>query len=562
MTMSAPSLPGPGWVSDWPGRYTSELDALRRAGTSFKIDEEKLAAGELVIDIDWLAGTRHLRLKAVYPESFPWTRPQVFLDAPMADLPEHHCNPISGELCLLGRDTKQWNVQWTLQELLERQLEAALDRSGDEDPQAEPVEVWWNGVSPPGAGFCLVDSSWRPERAQKGTLKIAYAYKSKDDLRMRACAIEASAPGFSASFEPPVPGLKNTTTVPWMHLDRPLQPDRAGVVLCEAINIYGLMPSQPFPLESGIKGQACAFSYPMETAHGVTGTGWLFAYVVMRPEAQRKKLKLMPEVLQTLRAGSADLAIRDPSAAPLVGKRIVVAGIGAIGAPIALGLARSGCSRLGIIDHDTVEPGNSIRWVAGYPTWGLGKTAALKALIETHHPACEVDAYPLVIGGAGEKVAAALAGADLVIDATAAYGPGMWLGAHCKKIGVPLLTAMAWADDAVEGGLVGVHRPTSGCPHCLDFLEARGVVPSLGPRGAEPRLQPAGCGERTFRGSGHDLQEISLQALRMVPAALSETTLSVVAALSFEATTFGLRLPRWDLYEAPPADECGCIGRG
>ena len=232
--------------------------------------------------------------------------------------------------------------------------------------------------------------------------------------------------------------------------------------------------------------------YPMEVAHGVAGTGWLFAYAVVQPDAQRKKLQPKLEVLQTLRAGSEDLAVRDPSATPLAGKRIVIAGVGAIGAPIALGLARSGCSRLGVIDHDLVEPGNSIRWVAGYPTWGLNKSAALKAFIETHHPGCKVDAYPLVIGGAGEEVAAALAGADLVIDATAAYGPGMWLGAHCRQVGVPLLAAMAWADGAVEGGIVGLHVPASGCPHCLDFLEAGGGVPPLGPRGAEPQLQPAG----------------------------------------------------------------------
>lgn len=561
MTSEAPRLPVPSWDREWEGRFEAELEALRRAGTRYEIDHGRLAEGALEMELDWVGPPLPLRLRAVFPESFPWTRPTVSIEDTSTELPSRHCSPMDGQLCLLGRDTRQWNPLWTLQELLDRQLAAALEGGGEEDPQAEPMEVWWNGFAAEETGYCLVDSAWDPGSAGEGRLTLAYSYGHGLLPAFRACAAAASKPGFSARFDPPLP-LPRTATIPWLHLDSPFAPRRDRNVLAELIAGHPSLSRSPaIPLDGSRHGRLFALSYPMEVERGRNGAGWLFAFVPGKHLLSRSGRAMDVRILQTLRAGPADLRARDPGAAVLAGKRVVVVGAGAIGAPIVLGLARGGVARLDVVDHDRVEPGNAVRWVAGVPAWGLGKAETLKAMIEEHHPACRVVAHRSAIGAPGPDVAPILADADLVVDATAAYGPGLWLGSTCKALGVPLLAAMAWADGAVEGGAVALHAPAGGCPHCLQFAQHGGEVPSFGDPSAEPRLQPPGCAERTFLGSGDDLQEVALQALRMVPAALAEPSSSVVATLRFVTGPLGIRSPRWRTMGFTSSERCGCSTR-
>ena len=137
-------------------------------------DPDALRVGRLAVTFDWPLGADILTLKAVYPDTFPRLRPGVFLIDGLDPWPERHVNPHDGNLCLLGRDSRQWMSRWTLRQLLDEQLEDAIRGGGEEDLQGEPAEVWWNSAGAPGA-YCLIDSAWDPGNVRQGTLQLRYA---------------------------------------------------------------------------------------------------------------------------------------------------------------------------------------------------------------------------------------------------------------------------------------------------------------------------------------------------------------------------------------------------
>lgn len=137
------------WDAHWPGRYQAELDALHEATAQYRVDPTELAQGRLVIDIAWSMDGKTVHLRAMYPDSFPRLRPQARLMSSPSDWPKRHVSPLDGNLCLLGRDSAQWNPQWTLARLLDEKLKEALAGSPDEDAQGEPVEFWWNFLAHP-----------------------------------------------------------------------------------------------------------------------------------------------------------------------------------------------------------------------------------------------------------------------------------------------------------------------------------------------------------------------------------------------------------------------------
>ncbi|TGT04031.1 hypothetical protein EN856_36315, partial [Mesorhizobium sp. M8A.F.Ca.ET.213.01.1.1] len=90
-------------------------------------------------------------------------------------------------------------------------------------------------------------------------------------------------------------------------------------------------------------------------------------------------------IIPTYRAGATDIGDRVASVCIFKNKVIAIFGMGAIGAPVAIELALNGCSHLIVIDHDIVEPGNSIRWPLGATAWGMRKTTAVKQHVESEY---------------------------------------------------------------------------------------------------------------------------------------------------------------------------------
>ena len=149
---------------------------------------------------------------------------------------------------------------------------------------------------------------------------------------------------------------------------------------------------------------------------------------------------------------------------------------------------------------------------------------------------------------------------DLVVDAAASDGVTNTLSDHCRDHELPLV--VLFASPTVEGGVVARFDPMDGCPVCLQHSwhsEAIGKPPGLNQEAG--LQQPPGCAELTFTGASYDLQELSLQAIRLAVETLGEldgTSGSLVQTLSL-VDADGQRVPpRWRSDPLPKHPDCSC----
>ncbi|WP_162240860.1 ThiF family adenylyltransferase [Bradyrhizobium tropiciagri] len=566
------------------------MEAFAKAGVSPKVDEMVLADGRLELTFDWPLGDRMIPLHAIYPDGYPEARPHINLTDP-ALFPGRHCSPLDGNLCLLGRDTRQWQPDWTVPELLKKQLQKAMEAGGEEDPQGEPAEVWWNTLAPP-ESYCLIDSDWSLLDAKgPGILRIVYVSHADNDsgLPVLRALVERvfDAEGKEiATWKGPMPSALRGTVrkmdIAWVRSPKQLMPPRIvdqGSGLGEFMNgRFDL--TQAFDVAPGVRGQLVATLYPTETEFRKhDGETWLFVLVHGKLAAFYPRKKALPRgkkapetfslVIRTLRAGTSDIISRAPAAAALATKSVALLGTGAIGAPLAIELARNGIRKLTLMDYDIVEPGNTVRWPLGSSAWGLPKGQALADFIEREYPATEVSYIPHCIGtyspqtcmGDDTALDKALEGVDLAIDATAAYGPTTLIQGFARSRSLPLLTL--FGSPTLGGGAVVLSVPDSGCYVCLEcaWKDEPNVIPApLGMFDEGELIQPPGCAERTFSGTFCDLQELSLQAMRVVIGLFGRNNIpssSVVYTLSFRDED-GVRVPAWRTDALPRNPKCSC----
>ncbi len=225
------------------------------------------------------------------------------------------------------------------------------------------------------------------------------------------------------------------------------------------------------------------------------------------------------------RAAPSDLSVRIPQLAPLAGHTAALFGLGALGAPLAIELARCGIGELRILDQDFVEPATVVRWPLGLPAAGLAKAEALANFIGSHYPFTTVKALSYSIGAApaddpGEDpLEEMVEGASILIDATAEVGIQHFLSDMAAAKGLPFL--LLDASYGAWGGTICRVRPgiTAGCWMCFRHAIMEGTIPDA-PADPNGEVQPVGCADPTFTGASFDLGMISLQAARLVVSTL------------------------------------------
>jgi len=261
-----------------------------------------------------------------------------------------------------------------------------------------------------------------------------------------------------------------------------------------------------------------------EVQQGVTGDAWMFLVRLK----QEKTQVCRTDLVRAGRAGRIDFDMRTPTLSFLHDRRITIVGLGSVGAPIAIELARSGIGKLSLIDFDFVEPGSVVRWPLGNSAFGLQKTAALKQFISLNYSFTKVDPVEYRLGShpidPNANPQKALSEADILIDATAEFGVHQFLSDYARISKKPFL--YAYLTPGGYGGLVACIDSTKkmGCWHCLQIglLDTKSIPEP--PFLENGDVQPVGCAERTSLFPGFDSTEISLQATRMAISALSKGT--------------------------------------
>lgn len=557
------------WDGRWPGAFAHELAPLRaKAGASLRIDEDALEQGRLIVEFDWPLDGRLIALRAIYPDTYPRLRPTVCLRGDPAAFPKRHCSPSDGSLCLLGRDSRQWRQQWTLCDLLDHQLADALGDTGAQDPQGEPAEFWWNGHGLPNS-YCLIDSAWTLGSAVRGELRLRYSHhlgvNDLPEFKALVSEVRDENGKTRATWSAPVPSAiqagSREATVPWIFVDEFLLPTAVEAQIDELLKRFETNASVQ-KLSSEMSVQWFAVAYKTELQQGANGLGWLFLTAYGRRQAFQQNKSKRLAIVRTYRAGEGDVGVRATSFQLLRDKKAAVFGLGALGAPVALELARNGCGLLRLIDHDVVEPGNSIRWPLGASAWGAAKSISLPSFTQQEYPWANVEHWSHNIGVEGGDDALlkqVLEGVDIVVDATASYGVCTILSDYCRERGIPLIAL--YASPPVAGGVVARFSPGSGCPTCLEFAHHNGSIPRAPGFGDETGLQqPPGCAERTFTGASFDLTELSLEAVRLLVETFNDpsaSSVSIVHTLSLVAD--GRRSPpSWHVDRLAKAQGCSC----
>lgn len=561
------------WWDNYPGTLHEEITALERAGITFEVREDLKAQGLLQIDAVVGLNGETIEVEVVYPDYYPFVRFEVF--APKLELPRHQ-NPFEKNLCLIARATQNWEIDDTAADFLTKRLPLVLEAgrapagtsSVPEDPQGEPMSSYY--PSWPGA-MILIDSSWRvPADVDRGWLKIlleqppvglAEAGANKVPIVRGAVAqimdssrtvlIEAE-PAMLATIENPV-----AVTARWLRLNPPPpagQPNpflAFGRAFDEAWGA-GAVTNSYDRYNIGLAGVL----FNEELAEATTGDGWLFHVQV---KGRGKRDEYLSYMARAGRAGREDLGARVPELAGLHDKKVLIVGVGGIGAPTAIELARAGLGELRLIDSDYIDPGTAVRYPFGLASAGMPKVKAIDLWLSRNLPYTTVRAYETRIGHwrrnpelrpEQEIWNEALDGVDLVVDTTAERGLHYLVAHLARARGLPYIEAATRA--GAWGGVLARIRPgdDSPCWLCYQYgLEERAeqdqpIAPSADPQGD---TQPAGCADPTFTGAGFDVAAYALALARFVAGTL------------LEGESSGYPNPPWDIAICNLRDSAGIL---
>lgn len=262
------------------------------------------------------------------------------------------------------------------------------------------------------------------------------------------------------------------------------------------------------------------------------------------------QVKTEHQFQRAARYGGDDVAERIPELFPLCEKKVAVFGLGCVGAPSAIELARAGVGHIAILDSDFVDPPTTTRWPLGISAAGLNKVDVISDFIRRNYPYTKVTQYLHRLGAARlghptdrsdhQVLREMLQTTDLIYDATAEFGVQHVLSEHAWQMKIPYVSV-----DATQGGWGGrVFRSkpngVAGCWICFQkaLTEGRIEPPPYNPAGS---VQPQGCGDPTFTGAGFDLLQVALTGVRIAVSTLCDGVPDAYPAISWDAMVMGFR---------------------
>lgn len=586
------------WFEEDPDRLTRELEALRGADVEVKIDEELKAQRilRLLLTIkgtnpyfDLPDSTKSLQLGVVFPFLYPYFRPIVF--AYNFSLPRHY-NPVGKNLCLLGRNTDEWEPQTTLASHLQSQLKKVLLQGNITNPdilssdpleQAEPETDYY--VTLPGKVLfdpTVYESIPTVDKPIQNLGKIRVGFSGERLDRIRLAVLESRGANgqilgrlpdpVHREFATSIPGtVYRLSSAPPYNANEAFEEIKEKLlVINEKIQFQGA--DRKLPDGNSIK-YIYALNFPEESTHfNKEYKGWLLLLMlrVKQPLSGRPQQWAFHNVALFAKISRIDkesVSVRIPKLKPLASKTVAVFGLGALGAPSAIEFARNGVRELRLLDFDDVEGATTVRWPLGLSASGKLKTEALKEFIEANYPFTQVVIHTLKLGdiqvwGKGEPLLTPeqeanalegmLADASLLYDASAEYGIMHFLSQQARFQNIPYVAISA--TEGAMGGVVMRVAPgkTEGCWMCYLWHKFDGQIPDP-PAGNSGRIQPIGCGDLSFTGAGFDLQNISLAGVRLAVSTLCEGEADAYPSFDWDVGVLHLVdshgqpvLPKWE----------------
>jgi molybdopterin/thiamine biosynthesis adenylyltransferase len=321
-------------------------------------------------------------------------------------------------------------------------------------------------------------------------------------------------------------------------------------------------------LDDGSRFELIGFLVPDELAWRSVGESWVF---LARRQITRRGFRtpiITTGFVRAGRIGRQEMEKRIPELIGLKSQTVAVVGLGCVGAPSVVELARAGLGGVKIMDPDIVEAGTTVRWPFGLQAAGIPKTEFLANFIATNYPYTEVQGWTCRMGGipgeggaTQEEYEQFCNHTNLIMDASAEIGINELLSEIAREKKIPYVglssTFGGW------GGRVIVLRPElSACYHCLMHHIEDKTIP-LPPESPHGLIQVAGCSDPTFTAAGFDTSEISLSAVRCVVSVLCAGAEGAYPKIEGDVFILRLRnengtscLPHWEAYKLARHPKC------
>lgn len=524
------------WWDVWPARLEAETQGLDLLGYDWQIIPGAREEGCLRLTVAVPVDGEVLNLEVTYPHAYPYFPPEVVLRERSL---RRHQHPVGKQLCLLKDGGRDWDpASDSLAVLLREQLPIVLeiDRQGaasdyaaeHEDLIAEPLSSFLNYAA---GSLIIVPDETPPAEYESGRLKFSGRLgDNSGQPRVRALISEILSHkgdvlgGISAN----VPSLDQSFSGYWLRLScRP--PDEAvGNTEYFLREAEKLIPGFTKEVSNAPKGRAfiVGFLYADEVAWRESGDDWIFMSITIKQKAKRSRLaQLTCELIRTDWGGPGSLSHRAPFLSPLREKSVLLVGLGSLGSPLAIQLAKAGMKVIHMVDDDFLQMGNSVRWALGSRYAGLLKVVAMGFHIKNEYPYTKAVGHAFRIGAAfpqnpdAKTLESLCEEVDLVVDATANFSVSYYLSDLCKYKETPYLWLTT--THGCQGGIVGRVIPgvDQGCWHCFQRSLGDGRISQPKDSGRDD-IQPGGCSQSTFIGAGIDSDEVSLMAARLAVATL------------------------------------------
>lgn len=149
----------------------------------------------------------------------------------------------------------------------------------------------------------------------------------------------------------------------------------------------------------------------------------------------------------------------------LLASRVLVIGVGGLGAPLATYLAASGVGHLTLVDHDTVELTNLQRQpIHTTHTLGQPKVESARKMIAALNPEVRVSVVNRKLDDAG--LAAAVRANDVVVDCSDNFPTRFAVNRACVAANRPLVSGAVVRFEG-QVSVFRADRPDSPCYACL-----------------------------------------------------------------------------------------------
>lgn len=575
------------------GLLEHEVHLLQEAG--YRVTGYSRHSGLDVIELiapPTKSGTDDVRLQVTLPASYPLMAPRVV--APDLDM-QHHQNPFAHDLCLLERSSENWDWQWHVAGLLDNQLKKALVAGSaseghgiEEVDQGEPFSAYYT-YQP--SALALIDSSTiGGEPGQAGDMELALAGPLPPTLdrqmtllvrsmRIDGTLVYQAPPALTEMFGSQLP----TPHGRWVILEEPIRRDDPKAIW-EAARAADDRSTTPFSY-NGKRVEVRGVGFPEEHSRRRDGLGWVFVvkeFGHSQAGGQARKAKKGGDprkaavrssdnyyLARAMRAGRDDLVFRAPETHGLERRRVLILGCGAVGSVLVDHLARAGIGELLLLDREELEPGNLSRHAGTFQHVGLAKSIGMAKHAMQVNPHARVRVFSFAIGAAHliegqtetDWLQETSQQVDLVIDATAEIGVHELTSSIAREAGTPWV--MLSASPGIGGGtVVKVDADSAGCFSCFQWHQLRGTIP-VAPTVEAGLVQPTGCAQPTFTGTGFDLALVSAQAARVVVGMLQRNVAGGYPEDGYQAHILTLREsdgrpipPRWEGFDVPRHPEC------